>query len=70
MLICVKSEFNPWLWRACHYSAIFLIQPFFARVHPLLLNKLPTDARNPPKSRAVRFVNLFRRVGKDENGVN
>src|SRR6266566_7186160 len=21
-----------WLWRACHYSAIFLIQPFFAPV--------------------------------------
>jgi hypothetical protein len=29
-LICIKSDLVPWVWRACHYSAIFLIRPFFA----------------------------------------
>src|SRR5262249_123229 len=45
-LICIKSDLVPWVWRACHYSAIFLIRPF---LRPLY-NRL-----GKPKSRAVRF---------------
>jgi len=28
-LICIKSDLVPRVWRACHYSAISLIRPFF-----------------------------------------
>ena len=31
-LICIKSDLVPWVWRACHYSAIFLIRPFLRPV--------------------------------------
>jgi hypothetical protein len=27
-LICIKSDLVPWVWRACHCSAIFLIRTF------------------------------------------
>jgi hypothetical protein len=29
LMICIKSDLVPRVWRACHYSAISLIRPFF-----------------------------------------